>query len=225
MNQLVVKSGQNFEELNPKLCKIAILNQVILEGFDDISCEKDIWNKNFKRTGKEFVNLIENLQKKIYNQHYSNNQDTFIYSEECTKRTLDLMLKASLEDYIDVMGFLEIKNDSRTFFKDFLIQHTNRINNVNKNKSPDIIFTKIVYKICNLFDVTFDEVKTKSKSKNLSTPRKLIAYFCHHRLKWTNEYIGEILDRKHANIYVMIQDVENSNGSLKNYKECLNKLI
>ena len=115
MKQLVIKPGQNFEELNPKLCKIAILNQVILEGFDEIACEKEIWNKNFKKTGNEFLKLIEGLQEKIYNQHYKNNQNTFIYSEECTKKTLDLMLNGSLEDYIDVMGFLLIKKDKKTF--------------------------------------------------------------------------------------------------------------
>lgn len=225
MKQLVIKPGQNFEELNPKLCKIAILNQVILEGFDEIACEKEIWNKNFKKTGNEFLKLIEGLQEKIYNQHYKNNQNTFIYSEECTKKTLDLMLNGSLEDYIDVMGFLEIKNNERTFFKDFLMHYTAVINNIEKDKTIDLKISEIVYKICHLLDVTFDEVKSPSKIKDVSKARKLIAYFLHTNLKWTNEHIGEVLNRNHATVYRMVQDVTEETDDLAIYKKCLEKII
>jgi len=225
MKQLVIKPGQKFEELNPKLCKIAILNQVILEGFDEIACEKEIWNKNFKKTGNEFLKLIEGLQEKIYNQHYENNQNTFIYSEECTNRTLDLMLKGTLEDYIDVMGFLEVKKNKRTFFKDFLMHYTSVINNTEKNKTIELKVSEIIYKICHLFDVTFDEIKSDSKSKNISKARKLIAYFLHTNLKWTNEHIGEILNRNHAAVYRMVQDVTEGKDDLTIYKKCLEKVI
>ena len=225
MKQLVIKPGQNFEELNPKLCKIAILNQVILEGFDEIACEKEIWNKNFKKTGNEFLKLIEGLQEKIYNQHYKNNQNTFIYSEECTKKTLDLMLNGSLEDYIDVMGFLLIKKDKKTFFKDFLMHYTAVINNIEKDKTIDLKISEIVYKICHLLDVTFDEVKSPSKIKDVSKARKLIAYFLHTNLKWTNEHIGEVLNRNHATVYRMVQDVTEETDDLAIYKKCLEKVI
>ena len=225
MKQLVIKPGQNFEELNPKLCKIAILNQVILEGFDEIACEKEIWNKNFKKTGNEFLKLIEGLQEKIYNQHYENNQNTFIYSEECTNRTLDLMLKGTLEDYIDVMGFLLIKKDKKTFFKDFLMHYTAVINNIEKDKTIDLKISEIVYKICHLLDVTFDEVKSPSKIKDVSKARKLIAYFLHTNLKWTNEHIGEVLNRNHATVYRMVQDVTEETDDLAIYKKCLEKVI
>ena len=225
MKQLVIKPGQKFEELNPKLCKIAILNQVILEGFDEIACEKEIWNKNFKKTGNEFLKLIEGLQEKIYNQHYKNNQNTFIYSEECTKKTLDLMLNGSLEDYIDVMGFLLIKKDKKTFFKDFLMHYTAVINNIEKDKTIDLKISEIVYKICHLLDVTFDEVKSPSKIKDVSKARKLIAYFLHTNLKWTNEHIGEVLNRNHATVYRMVQDVTEETDDLAIYKKCLEKVI
>lgn len=225
MTPLVIKPGQNFEELNPKLCKIAILNQVILEGFDEIACEKEIWNKNFKKTGNEFLKLIEGLQEKIYNQHYENNQNTFIYSEECTNRTLDLMLKGTLEDYIDVMGFLEVKRANKAWFKDFLMHYTSVINNVDNKKTIELKVSEIVYKICHLFDVTFDEVKSDSKQKNISKARKLIAYFLHSKLKWTNEHIGEVLNRNHTTIYVMIKNVIDETDDLAIYKKCLEKVI
>lgn len=224
MKQLVIKPGQNFEELNPKLCKIAILNQVILEGFDEIACEKEIWNKNFKKTGNEFLKLIEGLQEKIYNQHYENNQNTFIYSEECTNRTLDLMLKGTLEDYIDVMGFLEIKRSDKTWFKDFLMHYTSVINDV-KNKSIEIKVSNIIYKICHLFDVTFDEVKSDSKVKKITKARKLIAYFLHINLNWTKEHVGEVLNRNHSTVFKMVQDVIDEVDDLGVYKKCLEKVI
>ena len=225
MTPLVIKPGQNFEELNPKLCKIAILNQVILEGFDEIACEKEIWNKNFKKTGNEFLKLIEGLQEKIYNQHYENNQNTFIYSEECTNRTLDLMLKGTLEDYIDVMGFLEVKRANKAWFKDFLMHYTSVINNVDKKKTIELKVSEIVYKICHLLNVTFDEVKSPSKIKDVSKARKLIAYFLHTRSKWTNEHISEMINRNHATVYRMIQDVTGNVDDLEVYKKCLEKVI
>ena len=225
MTPLVIKTGQKFEELNPKLCKIAILNQIILEGFDEIACEKEIWNKNFKKTGNEFLKLIEVLQEKIYNQHYKKNQDTFIYYEECTSRTLELMMKSSLEDYIDVMGFLEIKKDKRTFFKDFLMHQTSAINNVGTKKTIELEISEIVYRICHLLNVTFDEVKSPSKIKDVSKARKLIAYFLHTRLKWTNEHISEMINRNHATVYRMIQDVTDNVDDLEVYKKCLEKVI
>ena len=224
MIPLVIKPGQNFEELNPKLCKIAILNQVILEGFDEIACEKEVWNKNFKRTGNEFLKLIEGFRDKIYNQHYNSNQNTFIYSEECTKRTLDLMLKSGLEDYIDVMGFLEIKNNERTFFKDFLMHHTSIINNTENKKTIEIKVSKIIYKICHLLDVTFDEVKSKSSNKQRLTARRLIAYFLFVKLNWTYEHIGEVLGKNISSVHKMISEVS-LNEELQVYKKCLEKVI
>lgn len=85
--------------------------------------------------------------------------------------------------------------------------------------------SEIIYKICHLFDVTFDEVKSDSKQKNISKARKLIAYFLHTNLKWTNEHIGEILNRNHATVYRMVQDVIDETDDLTIYKKCLEKVI
>ena len=135
------------------------------------------------------------------------------------------MLKGSLEDYIDVMGFLEVKRSNKTWFKDFLMHYTSVINNVDKKKTIELKVSEIIYKICHLFDVTFDEVKSDSKQKNISKARKLIAYFLHSKLKWTNEHIGEVLNRNHTTIYVMIKNVIDETDDLAIYKKCLDKVI
>lgn len=81
MSKLVVKPFQQQEVLNTKLTTIAILNQVILEKFDEIADNKEVWNQRFKNIGKRNISMIEDLQSKIYNQHYEANQKQFIYAE------------------------------------------------------------------------------------------------------------------------------------------------
>lgn len=131
-NKLVVKPYKNQEELNSKLTTIAILNQVILEKFDDVTDNKEIWNQRFKNIGKQNISMIEDLQSKIYNQHYSANQKQFIYAEESTRRLINLLSTLNIDQYIDLMGFLELmKHDKINNTKhciDFLIENTERIN-------------------------------------------------------------------------------------------------
>lgn len=132
-NKLVVKPYKNQEELNSKLTTIAILNQVILEKFDDVTDNKEIWNQRFKNIGKQNISMIEDLQSKIYNQHYSANQKQFIYAEESTRRLVNLLSTINVDEYIDLMGFLELmKHDKINNTKhcvNFLIENTERINN------------------------------------------------------------------------------------------------
>lgn len=132
-NKLVVKPYKNQEELNSKLTTIAILNQVILEKFDDVTDNKEIWNQRFKNIGKQNILMIEELQEKVYNQHYEANQDRFIYAEESTRRLINLLSTLNIYEYIDLMGFIELmKHDKINNTKhcvNFLIENTERINN------------------------------------------------------------------------------------------------
>jgi hypothetical protein len=61
MSKLVVKPFQKQEVLNTKLTTIAILNQVILEKFDEIADKKEVWNQRFKNIGKQNISMIEDL--------------------------------------------------------------------------------------------------------------------------------------------------------------------
>lgn len=133
MSKLVVKPYQKQEVLNTKLTTIAILNQVILEKFDEIADNKEVWNQRFKNIGKQNISMIEDLQSKIYNQHYEANQKQFIYAEESTRRLVNLLSTLNIDEYIDLMGFVELmKNDKINSTKhciNFLIENTERINN------------------------------------------------------------------------------------------------
>lgn len=132
-NKLVVKPYQKQEVLNSKLTTIAILNQVILEKFDEIADNKEVWNQRFKNIGKRNISMIEDLQSKIYNQHYEVNQNQFIYAEESTRRLVNLLSELNIDEYIDLMGFVELmKHDKINSTKhciNFLIENTERINN------------------------------------------------------------------------------------------------
>lgn len=132
-NKLVVKPFQKQEVLNSKLTTIAILNQVILEKFDEIADKKEVWNQRFKNIGKQNILMIEDLQSKIYNQHYGENQKQFIYAEESTRRLVNLLSTLNVDEYIDLMGFVELmKHDKINNTKqcvNFLIENTERINN------------------------------------------------------------------------------------------------
>lgn len=133
MSKLVVKQYQKQEVLNTKLTTIAILNQVILEKFDEIADNKEVWNQRFKNIGKQNISMIEDLQSKIYNQHYEANQNQFIYAEESTRRLVNLLSTLNIDEYIDLMGFVELmKHDKINKTKhciNFLIENTERINN------------------------------------------------------------------------------------------------
>lgn len=133
MSKLVVKPFQKQEVLNTKLTTIAILNQVILEKFDEIADNKEVWNQRFKNIGKQNISMIEDLQSKIYNQHYGANQKQFIYAEESTRRLVNLLSTLNIDEYIDLMGFLELmkydKINNTKHCVNFLIENTERINN------------------------------------------------------------------------------------------------
>ena len=133
MSKLVVKPFQKQEVLNTKLTTIAILNQVILEKFDEIADNKEVWNQRFKNIGKQNISMIEDLQQKVYNQHYEANQNQFIYAEESTRRLVNLLSTLNIDEYIDLMGFVELmKHDKINNTKhcvNFLIENTERINN------------------------------------------------------------------------------------------------
>lgn len=137
-NKLVVKPFQKQEVLNSKLTTIAIINQVILEKFDEIADNKEVWNQRFKNIGKQNISMIEDLQSKIYNQHYGSNQKLFIYAEESTRRLINLLSTLNVDEYIDLMGFVELmKHDKINKTKhciNFLIENTDRINNQLESK-------------------------------------------------------------------------------------------
>lgn len=132
-NKLVVKPYQKQEVLNSKLTTIAILNQVILEKFDQIADNKELWNQRFKNIGKQNISMIEDMQTKIYNQHYEANQNRFIYAEESTRRLVSLLSSLNVDEYIDLMGFVELmkhdKANNTKYCIDFLVKNTERINN------------------------------------------------------------------------------------------------
>lgn len=132
MRKLVVKPFQKQEVLNSKLTTIAILNQVILEKFDEIADKKEVWNQRFKNIGKQNISMIEDIQAKIYNQHYGANQKQFIYAEESTRRLVNLLSTLNIDQYIDLMGFLELMNHDKInntkHCVNFLIENTERIN-------------------------------------------------------------------------------------------------
>ncbi|WP_313636257.1 hypothetical protein [Empedobacter sp.] len=82
--------------------------------------------------------MIEELQEKVYNQHYEANQNRFIYAEESTRRLINLLSTINVDEYIDLMGFIELmKHDKINNTKhcvNFLIENTERINNQLESK-------------------------------------------------------------------------------------------
>ena len=126
--RLVVKPGQEIEVLNPKLTKLAILGQTYINTLDDVACNKDVFNKGVKNKANLFLNEIDSVQRRIYNNHWANNRETFEYIETCTSRVIDLLTQISLEQFADVMGFLEIYDIDKKICLNFLQENAERIN-------------------------------------------------------------------------------------------------
>lgn len=66
---------------------------------------------------------------------------------------------------------------------------------------------KIVDCVCEVFNVSMDELSSKNRMRELLYPRIAIAYLMRDRLYLSNTKIGKILNRKHPTITYYINEV------------------
>lgn len=59
---------------------------------------------------------------------------------------------------------------------------------------------KIIDLICTFYKVTFDDIKSKSRKRNVVMARQLICYFIYEHTKLTLHKVAEMINRNHSTI-------------------------
>ena len=74
------------------------------------------------------------------------------------------------------------------------------------NKSISV--TNVIYYICNVYEVTYEEVKSRTRLSKVVRARQMIAYVLHKIIGMTLSQIGELLSRDHSTIIYSWREVE-----------------
>lgn len=131
-NKLVIKPGLEEQDLNKKLQKLSILLQLTLESFDRVACEKEVFNKTFKRDSNSLIKQIEKLNKSLFVAKYEDYQYHLNYASKTTETAVELLQNMDLDQINDFYGFIEVSNFDRQNktkkVEEFLLEQTELIN-------------------------------------------------------------------------------------------------
>lgn len=101
------------------------------------------------------------------------------------------------------------------------------VKNIN-NKLKYASASRVTELICNYFNVTLDELKSKRRLKNITDARHWIIYILYNYNKMTLAQIGRILNKNHATCIHAIRRIEAQSEiypDINETKENLIKLI
>jgi chromosomal replication initiator protein len=87
---------------------------------------------------------------------------------------------------------------------------------------------KIIDLICTNYKVSFDDIKSKSRKRNVVMARQLICYFIYEHTKLTLIKVAEMLNRDHSTIIYskdIVKELCFSDKAYRQHFEHLEKLI
>ena len=94
-----------------------------------------------------------------------------------------------------------------------------------ENHPAEITVDRVLEEVALAFDVTADEIKSKSRKANISLARKVSIYILKEVKGLTFVQIGNILDKNHSTMTIHYQDIVDSFETNKQFKETIDDII
>lgn len=67
---------------------------------------------------------------------------------------------------------------------------------------------KVVVSVCNLMDVTIEDLYSRNRNRKLSSARGICFYLFYNQLGLTYQEIGEIFNLNRCTVYEKVQDID-----------------
>ena len=82
----------------------------------------------------------------------------------------------------------------------------------------------IIKEVCDYYHVTIEEMKYRSRLRELVKVRQLIMFFCRKYTILSSEAIGKLINRDHSTVLSGIKNVQDQFDTDKNYRMQFNEL-
>ena len=94
-----------------------------------------------------------------------------------------------------------------------------------ENHPAEITVDRVFEEVALAFDVTADEIRSKSRKSNISLARKVSVYVLKEVKGMTFTQIGNELDKNHSTMTIHYQDIAEAMNTNKQLKDTINDII
>lgn len=94
-----------------------------------------------------------------------------------------------------------------------------------KTPQKDIDKDSIIIKVCNYYDVTLDELMSKSRLRKIADARNTLYYIFHKCYQMTSTEVGKMFNKNHATILSGSNKIEGFMRFDKVFRTQINQLI
>jgi chromosomal replication initiator protein len=212
-----------FNALHTERKQIVLAGPLLPKYLDDIEprlISRFEWGICLKVEKLEEGALKELLQSRLRAHHFTLAEEIQLFLIETFKQSSHFLVQAVetliLRSHLEKSLHITLR-EAKEFLKDLIRgQQLNAL-------TPE----KIIRAVAESFEISFDDILSKSQSQEHSLPRQIAIYLCRHELKLPFQTIGKIFSRDHSTIMTsvkLVQEKVNSKELFPRISEIRRKL-